>query len=55
MNTMEVLQLLDKRTKAEVFIVGGYVRDYLRRKDSRDLDIVIKRLSMRSIKKFLVE
>ena len=53
MNTIEALQRLQKETKAEVFLVGGFVRDYLRRKNNTDLDIVIRRLSMRNIKKFL--
>ena len=53
MNTVEVLQRLQKETKAEVFLVGGFVRDYLRRKNNTDLDVVIRRLSLRNIKKFL--
>lgn len=53
MNTVEVLQRLDKETKAEVFLVGGFVRDYLRRKNNTDLDVVVRRLSLRNIKKFL--
>lgn len=53
MNTMEVLQRLDKETKAEVFLVGGYVRDYLRKKNNTDLDVVIRRLAFRNIKKYL--
>lgn len=53
MNTVEVLQRLDRETKAEVFLVGGYVRDYLRRKNNTDLDVVVRRLSLRNIKKFL--
>lgn len=53
MNTIEVLQSLQKETKAEVFLVGGFVRDYLRRKNNVDLDVVIRRLSLRNIRKFL--
>jgi tRNA nucleotidyltransferase/poly(A) polymerase len=53
MNTMEVLRCLDRETKAEVFLVGGFVRDYLRRKNNADLDVVIRRLSLRNIKRFL--
>jgi tRNA nucleotidyltransferase (CCA-adding enzyme) len=53
MNTVEVLQRLDRETKAEVFLVGGFVRDYLRRKNNTDLDVVVRRLSLRNIKKFL--
>jgi putative nucleotidyltransferase with HDIG domain len=53
MTTVEVLQSLTKETKAEVFIVGGFVRDYLRNKTNTDLDIVIRNLSLKNIKKFL--
>lgn len=53
MNTIEVLQRLDKETKAEVFIVGGFVRDFLRNKSNSDLDIVVRNLSLKSIKTFL--
>jgi poly(A) polymerase/tRNA nucleotidyltransferase (CCA-adding enzyme) len=53
MNTVQVLQRLDKETKAEVFLVGGFVRDFLRRKNNTDLDVIIRRLSLRNIKKFL--
>jgi tRNA nucleotidyltransferase (CCA-adding enzyme) len=54
MNTVQVLQRLDKETKAEVYLVGGFVRDLLRNKNNMDLDIVVRGLSMRNIKKFLV-
>jgi tRNA nucleotidyltransferase (CCA-adding enzyme) len=53
MNTVEALQALDRETKAEVFIVGGFVRDYLRRKNNVDLDIVIRRYPLHSVSKFL--
>lgn len=53
MKTIEVLRRLDRETKAEVYLVGGYVRDYLRNKRNFDLDVVIIGLSMRNIKKFL--
>ena len=53
MNTIQVLQRLDNETKAEVFFVGGYVRDLLRNKSNTDLDIVVRGLSIRNIKKFL--
>lgn len=54
MNTIEVLQRLQRETKAEVYFVGGYVRDLLRNKSNTDLDIVVRGLSMKNIKKFLV-
>ena len=53
MNTIETLQKLDKETTAKVYIVGGFVRDYLRNKNNNDLDIVIRKLSLKKIKKFL--
>jgi len=53
MSTIEILQRLDKETKAEVFVVGGFVRDYLRNKNNLDLDIVIRNSPLRNIKRFL--
>jgi putative nucleotidyltransferase with HDIG domain len=53
MNTVQVLQKMDRETKAEVFIVGGFVRDFLRRKNNEDLDIVIRGMSFHTIKKYL--
>ncbi len=55
MNTLQVLQRLNNETKAEVYIVGGYVRDLLRNKKNDDLDIVIRGLSLKNIKKFLIK
>lgn len=53
MSTLDVLKLLQNRTKAEVFLVGGFVRDYLLGKDNNDLDIVIRNMSEQGIIKFL--
>lgn len=53
MNTISVLKRLDKETKANVFIVGGFVRDYLRNKGNDDLDIVIKGLPIKKISTWL--
>lgn len=53
MNTIQVLQKLNKETTAKVYIVGGFVRDYLRNKPNNDLDIVIKGLPIKEIRKFL--
>jgi len=53
MTTLEVLCKLNGETKAEVYIVGGFVRDYLRKKKNTDLDTVVRGLSLRNIKKFL--
>lgn len=54
MKTIEVLQKLDLETKAEVYIVGGFVRDLLRNKKNLDLDVVIRGLSIKNIRKFLL-
>lgn len=55
--TITALRLLEKETKAvhgtEVFIVGGYVRDLLRRKKNKDLDIVVRNISLAASKQFL--
>jgi putative nucleotidyltransferase with HDIG domain len=53
MTTIQVLKKLDKETPAKVYIVGGFVRDYLRNKSNNDLDIVIRNLSINKIQKFL--
>ena len=53
MTTIEVLKKLNKETKAEVYIVGGFVRDYLRKKKNNDLDIIIRKLSIKKIVSFL--
>jgi tRNA nucleotidyltransferase (CCA-adding enzyme) len=53
LTTLEVLCKLNRETKAEVYIVGGFVRDYLRKKKNTDLDTVVRGLSLRNIKKFL--
>lgn len=53
MRTLEALRKLDKDTKAEVYLVGGFVRDLLRKKRNDDLDIVIRKLSMKNITGYL--
>jgi putative nucleotidyltransferase with HDIG domain len=52
-NTIQVLQRLNRETKAEVYLVGGFVRDYLRNKKNNDLDVVVRNYSPRNLKKFL--
>ncbi len=49
MNTLTVLKKLDEETKGNVFLTGGFVRDYLRNKRNDDLDVVIKGLPLKSI------
>jgi poly(A) polymerase/tRNA nucleotidyltransferase (CCA-adding enzyme) len=51
--TMKVLQELDEETKGNVYLVGGYVRDLLRRKKPKDVDAVIKNLSLKEIQSYL--
>lgn len=53
MKTLDALRKLDKETDAEVYLVGGFVRDYLRHKDNNDLDIVIRNYSIEDIIKYL--
>jgi len=53
MNTIEVLQKLEKETKAEVYLVGGFVRDFLLDKTNNDLDTVVRNLSIKRISDFL--
>lgn len=53
MKTLKALKLLQKDTKAEVYLVGGFVRDYLRNKKNDDLDIVVRKLSSNDVKTFL--
>jgi len=53
MKTMTVLQKLDGFHGAEVFLVGGFVRDLMRRKGNDDLDIVVRKLGPPQIKAFL--
>jgi len=51
--TISALKALDRKTRAEVYITGGYVRDLIRKKKNDDLDIVIRCLSLHAVKKFL--
>lgn len=53
MKTLQALQRLNKETRAEVYLVGGFVRDLLRNKRNDDLDVVVRGLSPRNIQKFL--
>jgi tRNA nucleotidyltransferase (CCA-adding enzyme) len=53
LNTFEVLQKLDRDTSAEVYLVGGYVRDLIRNKKNDDLDIVVRKISIKHIASFL--
>ena len=53
MTTMEILRKLQGFHGAEVYLVGGYVRDLIRRKRNDDLDVVVRRLSPSRIKSFL--
>jgi len=53
MKTLQALRLLNSKTKAEVFLVGGFVRDYLRNKKNDDIDIVVRKMSPKAIISFL--
>lgn len=53
MNTLNALKKLDTDTTAEVYIVGGFVRDYIRKRDNKDIDIVVRGLELSKVEKFL--
>lgn len=52
---INVLQKLNKDTAAEVYYVGGFVRDLIRRKDPNNVDIVIRNYPLKDIIKYLKE
>ena len=54
MSTLKALKRLQRETKAEVFLVGGFVRDYARGKKNDDLDIVVRKLDMDKIEEFMI-
>lgn len=53
MKILKALKLLEKNTGAEVFLVGGYVRDYIRNKPNKDVDVVVKNISLEEAASFL--
>jgi len=57
MKTLEALRKLEKDTHAEfgteVYIVGGYVRDFLRRKKNKDIDVVVRHITLNGVQKYL--
>jgi len=53
LNTLSVLRKMDEETKANVFITGGFVRDYLRNKKNDDIDVVIKGMPVKAIANWL--
>lgn len=53
MNTIQVLQKLERETRADVYLVGGFVRDFLLHESSNDLDTVVRHLPTKSIQYFL--
>jgi len=53
MDTINGLKKLGKETNANVFITGGYVRDFLRNKNNEDLDISVHGISLKEVEKFL--
>jgi len=53
MTTLEVLRKLETETKAAVFIVGGFPRDFGRNKKNADLDIVVRGLPIEEVIGFL--
>lgn len=53
METLDALRQLHRDTTADVYIVGGFVRDLLRRKGNDDLDIVVCNLPIQRVRKYL--
>jgi len=53
LKTLRALQMLDKETEADVYAVGGFVRDFLRNEKNYDLDIVVRNLPIKKIQEFL--
>ena len=53
MNTIKVLQRLDKEPSVNVYLVGGFVRDFLRGEKNDDLDVVVKGMTIKKLKAFL--
>lgn len=53
MRTIRALRLLQEETKAKVFLVGGFVRDYMRKRTNDDLDTIVRGLSSKAIVKHL--
>jgi tRNA nucleotidyltransferase (CCA-adding enzyme) len=53
MKTIEVLRKLDEETEASVYLVGGFVRDFLRGKPNKDLDIVVRNIDISKVLEFL--
>jgi poly(A) polymerase/tRNA nucleotidyltransferase (CCA-adding enzyme) len=53
MKALGALRLLEKRTDAEVFLVGGFVRDFLRRRKNNDVDVVVRNISLEAAMAFL--
>ena len=53
MKTLDALKLLDEETKAEVYLVGGYVRDLLLGLEPNDIDGVVRKMPVKNIIGFL--
>ncbi len=58
MKTLEVLRKLEKDLKetnnsVALFITGGFVRDLLRRKRNKDLDVVARNVYLKTIQNAL--
>jgi len=51
--TIEALKKLDGFHGAQVYLVGGYVRDLIRRKRNYDIDVVVRGIDYSDIRKFL--
>lgn len=56
-STIEALVLLEKETKAdfntEIYVTGGYVRDFMRKKRNLDIDVVVRFIPLEDVMAFL--
>ena len=53
MNSLEVLKRLVREQDLELYFTGGYVRDLLRRSKPRDLDLIVRNISLEELSALL--
>jgi len=53
MKTLDILKKLSHLKDAEVYLVGGFVRDNVRRRRNPDIDVLVKGISLRKVSSIL--
>lgn len=53
MKIIAILKKLDRDTSAEVYYAGEYVRDFIRRKRSNKVEIVVKNIQLPNVAKYI--